>query len=290
MREYVIYTDTSADFDANMIKELNIGLLPLSYTIDGVTMKNEPDADGSTLRTFYDKMRKGSTTSTSQINVTEFLTEFRKTLEAGKDILYLGFSSGLSGTVNSGAMAANELQEEFTGARVRVVDTLAASLGQGLLVWLAVQQKNQGKTLDEVGDWVEANKLNMAHWVTVEDLKYLKNGGRISAASAMLGTMLSIKPIIHVDNEGHLTVVEKVRGRKQSLNTVVDHMVESAIEPAGQTVFISHGDCLEDAEYVRDEVKRRMGVKNFYINYIGPVIGAHSGPGTLALFFLAAER
>lgn len=290
MREYVIYTDTSADFDANMIKNLDIGLLALSYTIDGVTMPNEPDADGTLLRTFYDKMRKGSTTSTSQINVTEFLTTFRKTLEDGKDILYIGFSSGLSGTVNSGAIAAKELEEEFPGARVRVVDTLAASLGQGLLVWLAVQQKNEGKTLDEVGDWVEANKLNLGHWFTVDDLKYLKNGGRVSATAALLGTMLNIKPVLHVDNEGHLTVVEKVRGRKQSLNTLVDHMAESAIEPAGQMVFISHGDCLEDAEYVRDEIKRRMGVKQFYLNYVGPVIGAHSGPGTLALFFLAAER
>ncbi|MDL2254556.1 DegV family protein, partial [Ruminococcaceae bacterium OttesenSCG-928-I18] len=239
---------------------------------------------------FYAKLRNGSMSVTSQVNVTQFLEPFRSTLQQGKDILYIGFSSGLSGTVNSGRLAAEELAGEFPEAKILVVDTLAASLGQGLLVYHAVQKKREGASIEEAAQWLESNKLNLAHWFTVDDLNFLKRGGRVSGAAAMFGTMLNIKPVMHVDNAGKLIPVEKVRGRRQSLDALVDHMEKTAILPEEQMVFISHGDSREDAEYVAHEVKNRLGVSEVFLNYVGPVIGSHSGPGTMALFFLATER
>ena len=171
-----------------------------------------------------------------------------------------------------------------------MVDSLSASLGQGLLVYLCVQEKRKGRTVDEVHAFAEETKGKVCHWFTVDDLNHLKRGGRVSAAAALFGTMLSIKPVLHVDDTGHLVPVSKARGRKASLLALVDRMAESAVDPAGQTVFISHGDCEADADFVADEVRRRFGVKEIYINYVGPVIGNHSGPGTLALFFLGSHR
>lgn len=290
MREYVIYTDSSADFDEKMALELGVEIQPLVFHLDEKNYENWPDGRDMSPADFYAKLRAGGRASTSQVNVSEFSQAFRRVLESGKDLLYLGFSSGLSGTVNSGRLAAEELAAEFPEANIQVVDTLAASLGQGLLIWHAVQLKNQGKSMQEVADWVQENKLKLAHWFTVDDLNFLKRGGRLSGAAALFGTMLSIKPILHVDDEGRLIAMDKVRGRKASLNALVDKMEETAVDPAGQFVFISHGDCLEDAEYVAQEVKRRLGVQKVYINYVGPVIGSHSGPGTMALFYLAAKR
>ena len=290
MREYVIYTDSSADFDEEMVQQLGIEVQPLLFTLDGNNYRNWPDGREMKPDVFYSKLREGGSSSTSQVNVAEFTEAFRPVLQGGKDILYLGFSSGLSGTVNSGRMAAEELATEFPEAKIIVVDTLAASLGQGLLVWYAANMKKDGKSMEEVAAWVEENKLKMAHWFTVDDLNFLKRGGRLSGAAALFGTMLNIKPVLHVDNEGHLIAMEKIRGRRQSLNELVDKMEEVGVEISGQTIFISHGDCLEDAEYVASEVKRRFGVKDIYINYVGPVIGSHSGPGTMALFFLATHR
>lgn len=288
--EYVIFTDSSADFDAEMVEKLGLQVEPLTFTLKGKEYANWPDGRELASPAFYTQLREGEISSTSQVNVSTFTDSFRPLLAAGKDILYLGFSSGLSGTVNSGKLAAEELQHEFPDAKILVVDTLAASLGQGLLVWYAAQLKKQGKSIEETAEWVENNKLNMAHWFTVDDLNFLKRGGRVSGAAALFGTMLNIKPILHVDNEGHLIPMEKVRGRKQSLNTLVDKMEQTATNADKQMVFISHGDCREDAEYVASEVKRRLGVKEVYINYVGPVIGSHSGPGTMALFFLATQR
>ena len=215
----------------------------------------------------------------------------RGLLEQGRDILYLGFSSGLSGTFEATELLMKQLAGEFPDRKLYAVDTLAASGGQGLLVWHAVQRARAGSSIDEVRDWVEANKLHLAHWFTVDDLMFLFRGGRVSRTSAWAGTMLNIKPVMHVDDEGRLIPMSKVRGRKKSLNALVDHMEKTAIAPIGeQMVFITHGDCLEDAEYVADQVKSRFGVKEVVINYVDPVIGAHSGPGTMALFFLANER
>ena len=290
MREYVIITDSCADFSAEMVEKMEVMVRPLSFTIDGETYMNWPDGRDLSSTDFYKKLRDGGRSSTSQVNTMEFVEMFRPVVESGNDILYLGFSSGLSGTVNSGFVAAEEVMKESPECRINVVDTLAASLGQGLLIWYAVKMKNEGKSLEEVTAWVEENKLNLAHWFTVDDLMFLRRGGRISGTAALLGTMIGIKPVLHVDNEGHLINVEKTRGRKKSLLALVDHMETAAVDPASQTVFISHGDCLEDAEFVADEVRKRFGVGEFYINHVGPVIGSHSGPGTVALFFIAKER
>lgn len=290
MREYVIFTDSSADLDSAMLEELEVDIQPLTFNLDGKFYENWPDGREYGFDEFYNALRGGGSSSTSQVNINQFTDAFRKYLEQGKDILYLGFSSGLSGTVNSGRLAGEELVKEFPDAKIIVVDTLCASLGQGLLVWHAVQKKREGKTIEQVAQWVEENKLHLAHWFTVDDLNFLKRGGRISGAAAMFGTMLSIKPVMHVDNAGHLIPVEKVRGRRQSLMALADHMEKTAIKPEEQFVFISHGGCRDEAEFLAQEVKTRFGVKNVYINYVGPVIGSHSGPGTMALFFLATER
>ena len=290
MNDYILFTDSSADFAEQKVAELGIEVLPLSFKLEEKIYRNWPDNREIHPEEFYKSLRAGSMSSTSQVNTAEFVDAFRPFVEAGKDILYLGFSSGLSGTVNSGRLAAEELAEEFPQRRLVVVDTLAASLGQGLLLYHAAQLKNEGKSMDEVAQWVQENKLSMAHWCTVDDLNFLKRGGRLSGAAALLGTMLNIKPVLHVDDEGHLIAMEKVRGRKQSLLALVDHMEKTAINPGQQVVYISHGDCLPEAQFVADEVKKRFGTKDIYINYVGPVIGSHSGPGTMALFFLASGR
>ncbi len=211
-------------------------------------------------------------------------------LRQGKDVLYLGFSSGLSGTYHNGAMAAEELQEEFPEAKVITVDTLCASMGQGLLVDLAVQEKRKGKDIEAVRDFVRETIPHLCHWFTVDDLMFLFRGGRVSRTSAWAGTMLNIKPVLHVDSKGALVPMEKVRGRKKSIKALVDHMEKTAIEPASQTVFITHGDCIEDVELLKSEIAERLGVTDFVVNYVDPVIGAHSGPGTLALFFVGTEK
>ena len=214
----------------------------------------------------------------------------RKILDSGRDVLYLAFSSALSTTYQSAVIAADDLREAYPDRKIYVVDSLSASLGQGLLVYLCVQEKRKGRTVDEVHAFAEETKGKVCHWFTVDDLNHLKRGGRVSAAAALFGTMLSIKPVLHVDDTGHLVPVSKARGRKASLLALVDRMAESAIDPAEQTVFISHGDCEADAEFVAEEVRRRFGVRDVHINYVGPVIGNHSGPGTLALFFLGSHR
>lgn len=290
MKEYVIFTDSSADFEQNMVDELDLQVLPLSFKVDGKEYKNWPDDRDIATPEVYKKLRSGSVVTTSQVNVSEFSDAFREILRSGKDILYLGFSSGLSGTVNSGKLAAEDVAPEFPDSKIIVIDTLCASLGQGLIIWHAVQHKRAGESIEEVADWVEKNKLHMAHWFTVDDLDFLKRGGRISGTAALFGSMLSIKPVMHMDNAGKLIPMEKARGRKKSLIALVDHMEQSGINPKDQTVFISHGDCLEEAQFVADEIKSRFGTQNFYINYVGPVIASHSGPNTMALFFLATER
>lgn len=290
MRDYVIVTDSSADYNAEMVKKLNIDVVPLKVNISGEVLEDWYDGRDISPEVFYKKLRAGEMASTSQINTIEFSQTFSKYLDEGKDVLYIGFSSGLSGTFNAGRLAADDLQPKYPDAKILVVDTLAASLGQGLLVWHAVQLKNQGKTIEEVQKWLEENKLHMAHWFTVDDLSFLKRGGRISGATAIVGSLLQIKPVMHMDNGGHLIPVSKVRGRKQSLDALVDRAVESGIDIKSQQIFISHGDSFEDASYVGKEMKRRCGVKDVFINFVGPVIGSHSGPGTIALFFLAKER
>ena len=290
MNDYVLLTDSSADLTDALVKELGVEVLPLSFTMRNKTYRNWPDNREIDPKDFYRQLREGEMATTSAVNVSDFTETIEPHLKEGRDVLVVAFSSGLSATCHSAQIAAQELSEQYPERKVYVVDSLCASLGQGLLVWYAARMKNEGRGIGAVRDWLEENKLHLCHWFTVDDLHFLKRGGRISSATAVLGTMLSIKPVLHVDDTGHLVPVSKTRGRKASLLALVDRMAESAVDPAGQTIFISHGDCEADAEFVADEVRRRFGVQDIYINYVGPVIGNHSGPGTLALFFLGSRR
>ena len=288
MSDYVIVTDSSADLPASLVQELGVEVLPLSFTVQGKTYHNYPDDREMDPKVFYKMLRDGEMATTSAVNVAEYTNMLEPFLQAGKHVLVLAFSSGLSTTYQSSVIAVNELSEQYPDRKIYTVDTLCASLGQGLLVWHAVQEQKKGKSIEEVRDWVEENKLHLCHWFTVDDLHFLKRGGRISAATAVVGTMLSIKPVLHVDDEGHLISMGKARGRGASLTALVDHMEQTVTDV--DTVFISHGDCLADAEKVAADVKKRFGTKDVVINNVGPVIGAHSGPGTLALFFLGTKR
>ena len=290
MKDYIIVTDSSCDLTPELAAETQIEVIPLQLTMEGKEYRNLLDGSDLDSKAFYAKLRGGVTASTSAINPDVFSEAFKKILNEGKDILYLGFSSGLSSTFHASTIAAEELMQEYPDSKIYCVDTLAASLGQGLLVYLAAEKKKEGAAIEEVRDFVEQNKLHLCHWFTVDDLNHLKRGGRVSATTALVGTMLNIKPILHVDDEGHLINVGKVRGRKASIESMLTHMKESAINPSEQTVFISHGDCEEDALTLKAMVEKEFSPKRIEINTIGPVIGAHSGPGTLAIFFLGDKR
>lgn len=290
MPDYKIITDSTTDLSAEMVRELELHVIPMHFMIDGTDYINTPDEKQISSHDFYELLRAGKTSTTAQINGETFKDEVRPYLDAGLDILYLCFSSGLSSTYNSIRIASEDLREDYIDRKIIIIDSLAASMGEGLIAYHAAMRKKQGMGIDDVATWIEENKLHLAHWFTVDDLNHLKRGGRVSGAAALVGTMLSIKPILHVDDEGHLIPIEKVRGRRKSLEGLVSHMEKAAIDPASQTIFISHGDAPEDAKYVEQLVRERLGVKTIYINPIGPVIGTHSGPGTVALFFLAKQR
>ena len=291
--DFEIVTDSCCNLLEDMIDDFGIHVLPLTFMVDGEDEVYQSYLKGerTDLKQFYTMMREGKVFKTSLPNLAESEALFRELLGSGRDVLYIAFSSGLSGTYQALSLMAAQLQEEFPERKIHVVDSLAASGGQGLLVWYAVQHARAGESIDQVRDWLEENKLRLAHWFTVDDLMFLFRGGRVSKTAAWAGTLLNIKPVLHVDDEGHLIPMEKVRGRKKSLNALIDHMEKSANKPiSDQMVFITHGDCVEDAEYVAAKIKERFGVKEVVINYVDPVIGAHSGPGTMALFFLADKR
>lgn len=290
MRDFVIMTDSCCDMSEEMAKELGLYVLPLMFHLKNQDYRNYLDGREISFKDFYSQIRGGETASTSAVNVGDFESAMRSILEEGKDILLITFSSALSTTYQSAVIAAEDLRSEFPDAKILVVDSLCASLGQGLLVYLCAQEQQQGKSLEEVGSFAEETRGKVCHWFTVDDLNHLKRGGRVSSAAALFGTMLSIKPVLHVDDAGRLIPVSKTRGRKASLLAVVDEMEKSAIDPKDQTIFISHGDCAEDAQFVADEVRRRFGTQSIFINYVGPVIGSHSGPGTIALFFIGKTR
>lgn len=290
MANYRIITDSSCDLTQEMADALELTVAPLSVNYKGKEHPNYLDGRSLDTKEFYNGLRNGELTSTTAANPTLWADFIRPCLEAGEDALVLAFSSGLSTTCNAARMAAEELLEEFPERKIYVVDTLCASMGQGLLCWHTAKQKQQGATLEEARDFAENNKSNLAHWFTVDDLHFLKRGGRINAATAVVGSLLQIKPVLHVDDEGHLISVSKARGRKASIQALAAKVGEDAFEPAKQTMFISHGDCLEDAEYLAALLKEQYGVPEVFINYVGPVIGSHSGPGTLALFFLGSKR
>ena len=290
MSEFVLMTDSSADLSQEMVQELGVTVLPLSFTIQGKVYRNYPDNREMDLPLFYDMLRAGELATTSAVNVAEYTQAVEPILQEGKDVLILAFSSGLSSTYQASVLAAEELREKYPDRKIYTVDTLCASLGQGLLVYLAAQEQRKGKSIEEVRDWAEETKLHLCHQFTVDDLHFLKRGGRISATTAVVGSMLQIKPVLHVDNEGHLINIGKARGRQASLKALVDKMEKTVTEEGRKTVFISHGDCRKDAVTVADMVRERFGTQDIRINFVGPVIGAHSGPGTLALFYLGTER
>lgn len=290
MKEFVIVTDTTTDLPRDYVEKHHLYMMSLPYTLEGTSYTWEKPMP---VKDFYDKMRAGSLPTTSQANPEEAALLYESILKDNDvDILHIAFSSGLSGSFNSCRIASADVCEKYPDHRIVVVDSLAATLDQGLLVYKAVQLKEAGKSLDEVAAWVEENKYHLVHNFTVDDLFHLHRGGRLSKTAAIVGTMINLKPVLHVDDEGHLVMLSKVRGRKKSLIGLVDCMEKQLGDwkDKNDIIFISHGDCPEDAQFVADLIKERFGYENFMIDYIGATIGAHSGPGTVALFYLGDHR
>ncbi len=287
---FVIVTDTSANLPEEIIEKYGIEIASLSYFINDVEYKGYEKGKKTDLKGFYTKMRNKENMRTSLASPEVFTVVYEEIAKAGNDILYLGFTSALSGTYQSGTIAADMIREKYPDIKIYTVDTLCAAGGQGLMVQYAAIMKEQGKTIEEVRDWVEENKLNMCHSVTVDDLFFLKRGGRVSATTAIAGTVLGIKPLLHIDIDGKLIATGKIRGRKQALNYVAEQFDKYATDTENQIIAIGHGDCLEDAEYVISLIKEKHKVKDVVINFIEPVIGSHAGPGTIALFYMGTER
>ena len=287
MNDYVLYTDSACDLPDDLLARLGVRYRSLTFAFEGESEHADRDVPA---KEFYAKMRAGGIAKTAAINTEEFRGAFEEEIAAGHDILYIAISSGLSTTYNSGRFALADLSDKYPERKLVAVDSLCASAGFGLLVYLAAKKMADGATLEEVEKFVLDTRLHICHWFTVDDLVYLKRGGRISPAATLIGTMLGIKPVLHVDDEGHLVNVSKARGRQASIHALADHYGELALDKKNGTVFISHGDCLEDAETLRDMLAEEYGAKVELITDIGPVIGAHSGPGTLALFFVGSAR
>lgn len=287
MRDYVITVNSTVDLPKEWLKERHVPVVPLRYTIDGTTYT---DMEGLSAKEFFAKLREGKMSVTSQVNPEEAAEALEPYVKEGKDILHLGFSSGLSGTLNSMRIGAQMLEEKYPGSKVIVIDTLCACLGEGLLLYYALKEKAKGKTMEEVAQWVEDNKLHICHNVTVDDLNHLHRGGRVSKTTAVIGTLVQIKPIIHMDNAGKLQVIGKERGRKKALNKIVDMAAVQSRGWENDIVMITHGDCIEDAEYVAKLVRGKMGIDNILINNIGTVIGSHTGPGVVAVFCMGNKR
>ncbi len=284
MRDYVIFADSGSDITPERCEEYGIQNIPLGVVINGEVCESIDDAE------FYRRLRAGDDAKTNAANV-EILTEtFEEAASQGLDMIYITLSSGLSGTYNYACVAAGYVKEKYPELKIYVVDSLGASSGYGLLCWYAAMMRKDGKSIDEVNEFLINNRLHLCHQFTVEDLMFLKRGGRISAATAIAGSMLNIKPLLHVDDEGHLINIGKSRGRLASIKWLCERMEETATEPEKQKVFIGHGDCEEDARMLADMIRERMGVRDIEIYYIGPTIGAHSGPGTLALFYMGNNR
>ena len=287
MPNYKIITDSACDLPAYLLQKLAVDKVSLTVLLKG---ENRTDTVDDGIKEFYDSLRGGEVATTSAVNPEGWADIMEPALQAGQDVLALAFSSGLSTTYQSAVIAANDLMEKYPDRKIYVVDTLCASLGQGLLVWYACRKRDEGMALEALRDWVEDNKLHLCHWFTVDDLMFLKRGGRVSATTALVGTMLQIKPVLHVDDEGHLINVAKARGRKASIDALAKKVAELGAGYENETMFISHGDCVEDANYLASVLKEKHGVKHVHINHVGAVIGSHAGPGVLALFFLGDHR
>lgn len=287
MSDYVITVNSTVDLPKEWLQERNVPVIPLKYMMDGVSYV---DMDGLSAKEFFQKLREGKMATTSQVNPEEAREAFEPFLKEGKDILHLGFSSGLSGTCNSMRIAAEELQEEYPDRKIIVIDTLCACLGEGLLLYYALKRKKEGMNIDQLAEWVEANKLHVCHDVTIDDLHHLQRGGRISKTVAVVGSLVQIKPLIHMDDNGYLQVIGKERGRKKSLQKIVNMALEQSRGWENDLVMITHGDCEEDANYVADLVREKMGIQEVLVNNIGTVIGSHTGPGVVAVFCMGEKR
>ncbi len=287
---YRIFTDSGSDISKELAEQIGVTVLSLHSVMTDAKGTTTIDGTKLPVSEFYSLLRKRYSAKTAAVNTDAFTEAFRPVLEAGEDVIYIGLSSGLSTTVNAAKLAAEDLAAEYPERKIAVVDTLAASLGEGMLVWLAAKKRDEGASISEVESYLLENRLHLCHWFTVDDLFFLKRGGRVSAATALIGSALGIKPVMHVDDDGHLIKVATARGRKKSIQDLFERMAATVTEPNGQTVFISHGDCIADAEYLASLVRERWAVKDVIIDYVGQVIGTHSGPGTLALFFLGTKR
>ena len=288
-RKFTLSCCSTVDLPYSYMESRDIPVLFYTYVVDGVEYDDDMGRDPEALPRFYRFLEEGKLPQTSQINVAAYMDFFENLLQKG-DLLHIAFTSGQSGSVHNAFLAAEELREKYPERTIYVVDTLCASRGEGLLVWYACKKRDEGMTLDELHKWVEDTKLHLCHWFTVDDLMYLKRGGRISAATALVGTMLKVKPVLHVDNEGHLINMFKVRGRKASLEAIANKLGELGGNYDNSTVFICHGDCIDDAEYTASLIREKTGAKTVIINYVGPVIGAHTGPGVISIFFVGTHR
>ncbi len=284
---FTILTDTSCNLPQQLVDDYRLSMIPLRYFLDGEEHTSYTDGKQADFQAFYTAMRDGKVVTTTLASQADAAEVAQACAERGEDLLYLGFSSGISGTYGACSAAIAEIAAQHPERKMYSVDTRAASAGQGLLITYVARMRDEGKTIEECRDWAEEHRLNICHWFTVDDLMFLKRGGRVSAVSAVFGTALAIKPVMHMDDDGTLKVVSKARGRKKAIAALADHFGNSlaTMDPADQTVYISHGDCLEDAEELAEILKERYGIKDPLITYVDPVIGAHSGPGTLALFY-----
>lgn len=290
MRDFVLVTDSSCDLPEELAQKFELAVVPLTVNINGESFTNYLDEREISFKAFYDCTRAKADIKTSCPSLEAFEKAFTEILDSGKDILYLGFSSGLSATTQNAKITAEELSEKYPDAKIIVIDSLAASMGQGLFIKYVYDEKQKGGSIEEVAQYAEDIRLHICHWFTVSDLMQLKRGGRISATTAIAGTALNVKPVMHVDNAGKLINVGKARGRKASLQALLEHMKETAINPKEQTIYISHGDCEDEVREFAKLIKKEVGFKEIVINYVGPVIGGHTGSGVVALFFYGSER
>lgn len=287
---FKVLTDASCNLSLDMLNELGVVYRSLTLVMDGTEVNNYLTDEKFSFKGFYDRLRNKENIKTSLLNVEEFKAMFEEVLSGGDDILAILISSGISGTYQAAKIAADDLAEKYPERKIVVIDSLAASIGHGLLVYYAAKMQQEGKSLEETQDFIMENRLKLVHKFTVDDLFFLKRGGRLSGGVAVIGTILQIKPVLHVDNDGKLVSQSKVNGRKKSINALFDSLKDNVIDPENQVMAICHGDCLEDAEYLANKVKKEYNVKDVIINYCDPVIAAHAGPGVLALFYLGKER
>ncbi len=284
MNDYVLLTDSASDLPLSLVQDLDIGIIPMKYTVN----ENLCIDKNTDIKNFYDMLRGKAASSTTQVNTEEFFEFFEKYLKEGKDILYIGFPLSLSGMFNCATNAAKELSEVYPERKIILVDSMSASIGQGILVYYAAMMKKSGSKIEEVKNWVDENKLRACHWFTVDDLHHLKRGGRISPATAVVGSILNVKPLLSMNNEGDIYVFGKVRGRKNTLDLMSSKIENLSLHE--NQVFVGHGDCIEDAKYVVNKISSIVPRINVHTVYLGPIIGTHTGPGTVALAFMGNSR